>query len=424
MNCITRGSTVGARLSIVCFMLLIALVECTDDSDAGSAGSGGTTFVDPILNQQNDSSTVVNTDSGSPVSSIDASSNGDGSNVITDTDATQDASLTSDTSQNPDATLRPDTGLNPDTGLIPDTGLNPDANPIEAGELDAGPSGNGAYPEPATVADYNQPGPYGPVITVLNQGLGIVSEGSSALLPLPNSNDPSGFTLFYPEGGQPGEIFPILTFGNGTMCSPTFYDEFIDHVVSYGYIVIAPNTSNTGSAVEMLQGVEWVIEQNDKPDSPLYGRVDIDRIGAMGHSQGGAGTCRAGADPRISAIAALSGTSSVDQIQCPAFFLTSGDEAGSSPDERINSTLSQTAHPSMYGIAVGGTHDEYADVADEAPAALIGLTSNDGLYSRGPVAAWFDWQLKGWESVGELFLRDPCAFCNAKNLRRLDLAGF
>ena len=81
-----------------------------------------------------------------------------------------------------------------------------------------------------------------------------------------------------------------------------FYDEFIDHVVSYGYIVIAPNTSNTGTVVEMLQGVEWVIEQNGLPDSPLYGRVDTETIGAMGHSQSGAGTCRAGADPRIDAI--------------------------------------------------------------------------------------------------------------------------
>ncbi len=396
---VTRKSTSGAWSSIVFFMLVITLVSCSGDNEDGSAESGGTTFVNGNRNQQTDSGTVATTDAGSLVASTDSSISDDGVSVS-------------------------DTGQNPDTGSNADASLDPDANHAEAGDLDAGPSGKATYPEPATVADYNQPGPYGPVTTVLNQGLGIVSGGISAVLPIPNANDPSGFTLFYPEGGQPDEIFPILTFGNGTACSPTFYDEFINHVVSYGYIVIAPNTGATGSAVEMLQGVEWVIEQDGQPDSPLYGRVDTETIGAMGHSQGGWGTCRASADPRIDAIAPLSGTREIDRIQCPAFFLLSGDEAGSSPDERINSALSQTTHPSMYGVAVGGTHDEYADVADEGPMAAVGATSNDGLYSRGPVAAWFDWQLKGWDSVGELFRQDPCAFCNASNLQRLDLAGF
>jgi hypothetical protein len=279
-------------------------------------------------------------------------------------------------------------------------------------------------PDPVEVFDYNEPGPYGPVVRLLNQGAGIVTGGTSALLPAGHNNAANAFTLFYPEGGDPEQTFPILTFGNGTLCSPTFYDEFIGHVVSYGFIVIAPNTSNTGTAVEMLQGVDWVIEQNGDPDSPLYARVEIESVGAFGHSQGGAGTCRAGADPRIDAIATLSGTAEIDQIQCPAFFMTSGGEAAMDADTRIESAFSLVSNPSMYGITVGGGHDEYADVADQGVALLVGLASNDGLQSRAAVTAWFDWQLKGMDEVGALFLSEPCRFCNADNLQRLDLTGF
>ena len=133
------------------------------------------------------------------------------------------------------------------------------AEAADASALDSG----GATPNATQpVADYNQLGPYGEAVRVLNVAKGVVSGGSSALIPLGNSNDPSAFTLFYPKGGGAGETFPILTFGNGTFCSPTFYDELIGHVVSYGFIVIAPNTSNTGTGKEMLQGVDWVIEQN------------------------------------------------------------------------------------------------------------------------------------------------------------------
>ena len=289
---------------------------------------------------------------------------------------------------------------------------------------DAGTSDSGGTMPSQPVADYNRPGPYGEATRVLNVARGTVSGGSSALIPSGNMNDPSAFTLFYPKGGKSGETFPILTFGNGTACSPTFYDEFIGHVVSYGYIVIAPNTSNTGTGAEMLQGVDWVIKQNTESSSPIFGKVNTEKIGAFGHSQGGAGTCRAGADPRIDAIATLSGTSDVSMIQCPAFFVTTGGEAGDAPDERITSTLGQAQKPSMYGITVGGNHDEYTDKADEGITAVIGLSSNDGEQSRAAVTAWFDWQLKGMKEVGELFTKKPCGFCNTKNLKRLDLKGF
>lgn len=288
----------------------------------------------------------------------------------------------------------------------------------------ASDAGTTAPAEPRVAADYTKQGPYGPAMRVLNVGQGLVSGGSSALIPTGNSNDASAFTLFYPKGGKADETFPILTFGNGTLCSPTFYDEFINHVVSYGYIVIAPNTSNTGTGEEMLQGVDWVIEQSKDAMSPIYGKVNTEKIGAFGHSQGGAGTCRAGADPRIDAIATLSGTSDVDKIQCPAFFVLTGGEAGDAPDERIDSTLASATKPSMFGVTVAGNHDEYTDKADEGITAVIGLTSDDGEQSRAAVTAWFDWQLKDMAEVGELFRSSPCAFCDAKQLKKLKLKGF
>ena len=70
--------------------------------------------------------------------------------------------------------------------------------------------------------------------------------------------------------------------------------------------------------------------------------------------------------------------------------MTSGGEAGMDADMRIESAFSQVSNPSMYGITVGGGHDEYADVDDEEIALLVELESNDGLQSRAAVTAWFD----------------------------------
>jgi dienelactone hydrolase len=259
---------------------------------------------------------------------------------------------------------------------------------------------------------------------LLNQGAGTVSGGSSALLPLGNSNDPSAFTLYFPDGAKSGESFPLLTFGNGTFCSPTFYDELIGFIVSYGYVVIATNTSNTGSGAEMLKAVEWVLAENDKADSPIHGMVDGDHIGALGHSQGGAGTAQVGADPRIDAIAPLSGAIMGDaggaKILCPTFYtLTENDVVG--PDA-YRQAYDSTPTPSVLGVTAGGDHDDYTDKADDP--GLPGLTSNDGLRTRPAIVAWFEWQLKGKTALKTLFVGTDCGFCRDSNWKTFESKGF
>lgn len=269
-------------------------------------------------------------------------------------------------------------------------------------------------------------GPYGAAKKLLNQGKGTITGGSSALLPLGNTNDPSGFTLFYPTGGPAGERLPLLTWGNGTFCSPTFYDALINHVVSYGFIVVGANTSNVGTGVEMLKAVDWALAQDQDMQSPIHGRVDRDHIGAFGHSQGGAGTCMTGADPRIKAIAPLSGAplsdrrdASVD-IQCPTFYVTTeGDIA--TPDS-IMQVYDFMKVPTAFGVTNGGNHDDYTDIADDPH--ISGLTSNDGQRARAAIAAWFDWQLKGKTNLRSLFVGPSCGFCKDSNWKTFVSKGF
>lgn len=274
---------------------------------------------------------------------------------------------------------------------------------------------------------YDEAGPYG-VVRLLNQGVGTVSTGVQGYAPLCNDNDPSAFTLYYPEGGEEGESFPLLTWGNGTLTTPTFYDEIIGHVVSYGFIVICTNTGTTGTGEEMLEAVEWAIQQNSEPGSPIYGMVDCENIGAFGHSQGGFGTCMTGADPRIDAIAPLSGVpvenlldpesldlDCIESIQCPAFFLTTADEytGSSGMGLGVESAFNAVDVLSVFAVTADGDHGEYQDVADNI--SFPGVTSNDGLQTRGAVAAWFDWQLKGKSELKSYFFGEDCELCNSPN---------
>jgi hypothetical protein len=261
---------------------------------------------------------------------------------------------------------------------------------------------------------------------LLNQGLGTVTGGSSALLPLGNKNNPSGFTLFYPAGGPTGERLPLLTWGNGTFCSPTFYTALIDHIVSYGFIVVGANTSNVGTGKEMLQAVDWALAQDQDSSSPIYGRVDRTHIGGLGHSQGGEGTVMVGADSRIRAIAPLSGaplTGTEDAsvlMQCPTFYVTTQNDIAT--PSSIHQAYEYTPTPSVFGVTDGGNHDEYTNIADDPH--LPGLTSNDALRPRAAITAWFDWQLKGKSQLRSLFVGPNCGFCTDPNWMTFESKGF
>jgi hypothetical protein len=261
---------------------------------------------------------------------------------------------------------------------------------------------------------------------LLNQGVGAISGGTQAAIPAGNNNDPSAFTVFFPQGGASGERLPLLTFGNGTYCSPTFYTQLIGHIVSYGYVVVGANTSNVGTGAEMLKAVEWALAQDQDSTSQLYGKIDHNRIGAFGHSQGGAGTCLVGADPRIRAIAPLSGVplsgeaDASAQIQCPTFYVATQNDV--SPASTFEQAYMDTLTPSVLGITNGGNHDEYTDIASDP--GVPGLTSNDGKRVRAALAAWFEWRLKGKDELRPLFVGQSCGFCTDSNWMTFESKGF
>ncbi len=102
----------------------------------------------------------------------------------------------------------------------------------------------------------------------------------------------NAYTIFQPRNMNNGR-HGLVTWGNGTGARPDVYAPFLRHLASQGLIVIASNVTNTGTGVEMLDGVRWM-----KADSGYSGRLNGKTV-AMGHSQGGTGAFRAAKDPLI-----------------------------------------------------------------------------------------------------------------------------
>jgi hypothetical protein len=121
--------------------------------------------------------------------------------------------------------------------------------------------------------------------------------------------DFSLYTVYRPAVWPSGPV-PVLTWGNGTCAQPEGYGALLRYIASYGYVVVAANmrqvgtnnTSGTGSAQPMLRALDFAAAANMDSASPYYQKLDMTKVGAMGHSQGGAATVTAASDSRVKDI--------------------------------------------------------------------------------------------------------------------------
>jgi len=222
------------------------------------------------------------------------------------------------------------------------------------------------------------------------------------------STNVSNCTIFRPTTlGQGGVTHPVIIWGNGTGASPSSYAALLTHLASHGFIVAAANTANAGNGSQMLSCLTFVISQNATSGSVFFHHVDIDRVGASGHSQGGAGTIMAGRDARVKVTAPLQpyiraiqgggtfATASIGQQRGPMFLVSGGADTIAVPNTHQRPVFSGANVAVVWGTLAGATHFEAGGNAGDF---------------RAPVTAWFRAKLMDDASAARLF-PPTCTLC-------------
>lgn len=191
---------------------------------------------------------------------------------------------------------------------------------------------------------------------------------------------------------------PVLIWGNGTFGTPGVYQGLLRHLAAQGFVVVAAKTSWSGTGKEMLSGLDVLAQKDADPASPFYGKVDLEHVGALGHSQGGIGAINAGADPRVDTTIMLEPGPSgdVSRLHGPALFLAGQNDGIVNPSWVRNQYNSASQVPAEFGILAGADH-----------FTSIG---NAGGF-RGPVTAWLRYHLMGDSQARGEFYGTPCGQC-------------
>jgi len=93
------------------------------------------------------------------------------------------------------------------------------------------------------------------------------------------------YVVWYPT--ELKENYPVVIWANGTGSKSDTYKSFFKHLASWGFIVVGNDDVNTRSGNSLNESIELLIKENENPNSIFYQKLDLDKIGIGGHSQGG-----------------------------------------------------------------------------------------------------------------------------------------
>jgi dienelactone hydrolase len=124
--------------------------------------------------------------------------------------------------------------------------------------------------------------------------------------------------------------------------------------------------------------LDWLLEQAEDRASPYFHHLDTARIGALGHSEGGASTSIAAADPRIDAIATICGSRALTGLHGPALF-TCGGEDDVVPCSGVEDTFrTVTDQPAMFMNNLAADHGSWLGQNGSQGPTFFALTPGSG----------------------------------------------
>ena len=114
------------------------------------------------------------------------------------------------------------------------------------------------------------------------------------------------FEIYYPKDIKNMDKLPVVVFVNGTGVKGSKYSALQKHLASWGFITIATEEEyawNGFSAEMSVRYLELLNQyQEDGKENVFYDKIDMDKIGITGHSQGGIGAINAVTEQKHSDI--------------------------------------------------------------------------------------------------------------------------
>ena len=189
--------------------------------------------------------------------------------------------------------------------------------------------------------------------------------------------------------------YPVVVWGNGTFASWDYYEELLSQIAAGGYIVVANDDKYCGTGITESASVNFIINENKDKNSIFYNKVDVEHIGAGGHSQGGMSAVNSSRlNSKIDCVFDVQGCQpkyEASKLSVPTFFVTAtNDNIVSS--SWVKSSYNACKVPAVYASLKDITHFGPVDGHEASVFAEYAIN-------------WFDAFLKNDKNAKKMFLK-------------------
>ncbi len=167
--------------------------------------------------------------------------------------------------------------------------------------------------------------------------------------------------VFYPKSlKNSAKTYPVIVWANGTMCTYDLYEELLKKIADGGYIVVANAETMAADGKAQIASIDFIISESSNSASVLYQKINVEKIAAAGHSQGGRSAVNAAAsDARIDCVLSVAGsnyTEEAERLRAPAFFMTGTRDMVVLSDSWVKPAYAACKGPAVYASLKDGIH--------------------------------------------------------------------
>lgn len=216
------------------------------------------------------------------------------------------------------------------------------------------------------------------------------------------------YEVSYPSELETGDLkYPVIVVANGTATAASTYKPLFEHYASWGFVVIGNEDEGSWSGESTEKCLEYLIEKNEDKDSIFYDKLDFERVGITGHSQGGAAV-----------INAMTKQPNGDMYKAAALLSPANEELSDKLGWSYDAGKINV--PVFIGAGTSGEFETETVIPFEklellyshinSPKVMMRRTGighgRTLYYMSGYVTAWFRWQLCGDMEAAKAFVGD------------------
>ena len=250
------------------------------------------------------------------------------------------------------------------------------------------------------------------------------------------------FSVWYPtEMKDSKKTYPMVVIANGTGSKASAYSAVFEHLASWGFIVIGNDDENSRTGASSAATLEFMLKQNEDDSSIFFGKINTQKVGISGHSQGGVGSINAVTAQEngsmYKAMYVASPTSNywgqehifgkewsydVSKISIPCFIVAGTGAFDSGTATSITATEGQGICP-LWDMEYN--YNTIPASVNKVMGRLVGKDHGDLMYcADGYMTAWFMYWLNDDEDAGKAFFGENAEIYSNKNWQDVRTNGY